>query len=167
MGPDGERWAVFPDYPRYEVSTHGNMRRVGDSRLLSKPRDRDGYFRVMLSPYRKQIRVCRAVALTFIPNPDGKPWVNHINAIRDNDHVSNLEWVTPSENAQHAFNIGTHSGEKMGRIQAALTDEQVHMLRSPDLELGGVTRLAAQFGISAKSASRIRCGREGVYKWVK
>ena len=163
---DTERWAIFPDFPRYEVSTHGRVRRLADGRLMKRPRDRDGYFRLMLSPDRKQVRVCRAVAVTFIPNPEGKPFVNHIDGVRDNDNVVNLEWATASENALHAFAIGNHSGEKMGKAQAALSDDQVRALRSPHLEKGGVTRLAKEFGIGAKHASRVRNGSEGVYKWV-
>ena len=162
-----EYWAVFPDFPRYEVSTHGRVRRASNGYLMKMPRDKDGYSRLMLSPGRKQIRVCRAVAVTFLPNPEGKPFVNHIDGVRDNDSVSNLEWATASENARHAFAIGNHSGEIMGRAQAVLTDDQVREIRSPTLERGGVTRLAKQFGIGAKHASRVRNGGDGVYKWVK
>lgn len=51
-------------------------------------------------------RVHRIVAETFIPNPEGKEQVNHINCDRSDNRISNLEWTTPLENTQHAWEHG-------------------------------------------------------------
>lgn len=52
------------------------------------------------------IRVHKLVALTFIPNPQGKSGINHIDGNKHNNKVENLEWATPSENQQHALRTG-------------------------------------------------------------
>ena len=89
-----EEWRPIIDYPEYEVSNGGNVRRGG--RVL-KPGRGNKYPIVQLGRNNKKY-VHRLVALAFIPNPDNKPQVDHINRIRTDNRVENLRWATKSEN---------------------------------------------------------------------
>lgn len=78
----------------------GQGRRWVPSTIRKLSNDRDGYKIIWASG--KNIKVHRAVAEAFIPNPENKPQVNHIDGNKSNNAVSNLEWVTSRENREHA-----------------------------------------------------------------
>lgn len=72
----------------------------------------------------KTYAVHQLVAKAWIPNPDKKEQVNHINGIRNDNRVENLEWVTNAENCRHAWEIGLRSAEKLQKI----TSDQVKLM---------------------------------------
>lgn len=63
-------------------------------------------YNLSLEGKKKKVKVHRMVAETFLENPDGKPYVNHIDGDTHNFHISNLEWATASENNCHAARTG-------------------------------------------------------------
>lgn len=63
-----------------------------------------GYVKVRIN--RKDQFVHRLVAIAYLPNPENKQTVNHIDGNKENNHVTNLEWCTRSENSQHAYDTG-------------------------------------------------------------
>jgi hypothetical protein len=75
----------------------------------------DGYLRVGLTNDGGYHLVCvhRLVALAYIPNPLNKPMVNHLNGIKTDNRLENLEWVTGQENRDHAFSIGLYPNQKI------------------------------------------------------
>ena len=96
-----ETWKSVKDNDNYQVSNYGRVRNViRSSRILTPSNNGNGYLRVDL--YRNGTRqkhfVHRLVAKAFLPNTKDLPEVNHIDHIRTNNALDNLEWVTSSEN---------------------------------------------------------------------
>jgi hypothetical protein len=89
---------------KYIVYENGEIYSKKYKRFLKTRINHNGYTYVKLN--YKQIRLHRIIALLFIYNPLNKKCVNHINGIKSDNYVSNLEWCTHSENNKHAYRIG-------------------------------------------------------------
>ena len=96
----------------YKVSNLGrilnlNYRNTGKSKLMTPSENTDGYFKINLrkNGETKTCYVHRLIAQTFIPNPENKPEINHIDEDKTNNRVDNLEWKWHKDNINH----GTHN----------------------------------------------------------
>jgi hypothetical protein len=93
-----------------EVSNEGRVRSMlrGTPRVLKTQTDNNGYHRIRVTIERVKMtyKVHREVAKAFIDNPNNLPQVNHKDGNKNNNSVSNLEWVTNKENAHHAIENG-------------------------------------------------------------
>lgn len=115
-----EIWKDIKGYEGlYQVSSEGRVKskaRNGNwkEKILKPVKTKDNYFIVGLckNGKSKNKRINRLVAEAFIPNPENKPEVNHIDGNKHNNKISNLEWVTTKENIVHAYKIGLNSKEK-------------------------------------------------------
>lgn len=105
-------WKDVPGYEGlYRINNLGTIisyhnRNYG--KVISYRIDRANYLTVRLSKCGATSTkyIHRLMAETFIPNPQGKCCVNHINGNQCDNHITNLEWVTHSENMKHAYSIG-------------------------------------------------------------
>lgn len=144
-----EVWLPIAGYEDcYEVSSLGRIRSVTRIDPLGRLREgRDlkfkntrGYLRVNLSLAGIQTThaVHRLVAQTFIPNPDDKPQINHKDADKANNVVSNLEWCTGAENMDHAHNLGLCRGYRhiavLGVCSTTGAERRYHCMRAAEVD---------------------------------
>lgn len=114
-----------------------------------------GYYRICLQKCgnREWISVHRLVAQTFIPNPENKPQVNHIDGNRLNNRVDNLEWATMSENVLHAYRTGLNYG-----LRGDLSPHKVAVFQ---FEKDGT--FVKRWSCMAEAARAVGGCKEGVY----
>ena|SRR5688572_27789296 len=155
-----EYWKVLNGFkskygPYYWVSSLGRFKN-GYGRILKFHKHKKGYLMVQLPKegYARGARwqAHRLVAKTFIPNPDQLPQVNHLDEVKTNNAVSNLQWCTDLQNKQHS---------------ASLTPTQVKEIREFVLTKGpttGLTRkeLARRYGVSESLIKDVRSNRSYV-----
>lgn len=97
-----ELWKKIINIDNYEISNFGNVRNLKNRNLLKKT-IKNGYYYVNL--YDKSYRINKLVATHYLvnDNPESKIYVNHIDGDKFNNHVDNLEFITPSNNVKHAI----------------------------------------------------------------
>jgi SPBc2 prophage-derived putative HNH homing endonuclease yosQ len=140
---------------------------IKNKRAMSLGKDLYPY--VSISDNNKKIRnynIHRLVAETFIPNPENKPMVNHIDGDKTNNRVNNLEWVTPKENIQHAVKEGLMNppiGERCAssKYKESQVLEAIKLLSEgkPNCEVAKLT------GINDRAVSDIRNKKRWGYLW--
>lgn len=164
-----ELWKPVSEFPdRFMISSHGRVWSIVSKRLLKQGKLKTGYL-VISSKIGGRggrcicKRVHRWVAEEFLDNPDNKPFVNHIDGDKTNNHVSNLEWSTPSANIQHAYDTGLIKAPKgQDRPVSKLTDEDVRRIRrvykARCKEFGGEA-LARFYGVKRSTVNSIASGK--------
>ena len=141
----------------YQVSDHGRIKRVDSQKIRTLNFTHDGYVRIRLIHNGKDEtrRVHRLVAEAFIPNPDNKETVNHIDGNKRNNNVSNLEWADRHEQMIHAYE---HGLKKAVHTNRKLSDEQVAAIRKeyvPRSKEHGTVALGKKYGVTDSTIGMI------------
>lgn len=173
-----EEWRDIVGYEGlYQVSNKGRVKAVEKidaagktrkERMLKAGMSQQGRPRIEL--HKNKIGttyfVHRLVAMAFIPNPENKKEVNHINGIKDDNRVENLEWCTRSENMLHAERYGLHS---MAKALEAHRKKVCQILnRSVIAIYDSIADASAATGIDHRSISAAASGKNGQaggYEW--
>lgn len=158
------------DGPAMEINRDGQIRQKEMKirgtwcyDVLRKPSQSRGgycYIHVAWKGKKKNHYVHRLVAETFIPNPENKPFVNHIDGNKENNAADNLEWVTASENSKHAVENGLVTPPVgLGGPDKALTEEERQDVLNRIANGEKQTEIAARYGVTKSLISHIKAGR--------
>jgi hypothetical protein len=122
-----EYWKTNLNYPKYEVSNFGNVKHKEFDRLFNLREEQQYYYIHISDKNDKPVRILvhRLVAETFIPNPENKKTVNHKDADKHNNKISNLEWATHKEQMEHVKEKKLINYDRGGRkVQVYKHDEK-------------------------------------------
>lgn len=172
-------WIAIPGFEGYVVNPSGVIRSVDrfiprsdtgklilyKGQVVKCPPDRSGYLRLTTSigGVKSSIRNHRAVALAYIPNPEGKEQVNHKDGDKTNNSITNLEWCTNGENQRHAIDTFlkvTKTGKEAARFESEISvyKDGVHLYNlSGNIEL-------AEHGYDYRLVSAVVLGKRKTHK---
>jgi hypothetical protein len=124
---DAERksdmWKQIDEFQNYVISDRGEVRNIQSGKVLKSWIGVGGY--VYINPtdgHGKSMpkRLHRLVAKAFVQNPYNKPQVNHKDGDKTNNCADNLEWVTKSENMNHAYRTGLQRTTRNGKVRSVV-----------------------------------------------
>ena len=160
-----EIWKDIKGYEGlYKVSNQGNVISINNGRNVKREANLKGYRIINLwkNGIGKMFRVHRLVAKAFIPNPEGKPCIDHINGNRSDNRVENLRWVTNKENQNNPITKNKFKNRK-GKPHHEIQIEQVKNGVVIKIHQS-INSAARELNITASNISAICRGKGKSYK---
>lgn len=158
-----EQFKQIQGFPDYQIGEFGTIKsfKHGLEKVLRPILGTNGYLQLKLYTVgsMKRVMLHRLVALHFIPNPENKPTVNHLDGDKLNCKKSNLEWSTQLENNQHAIENGLNKVNGANNPNAKLTPEQVQEI----INLKGqksCREIGLLFNVSKGQVSKLQNGKQ-------
>lgn len=150
-----EQWKIVEGFEKYEISNYGRVRNFITKKEKKCNLNNQGYLQTQLSNngIRKNFRINRLVAITFIPNKNNYTQVNHIDGNKLNNRVDNLEWCLPKDNIRHAIDNKLRDMNGSSNPNSKLSLEDVIYIKSSSLSS---TELAEMFNVSRQNIHYIR-----------
>lgn len=139
---DKEIWKEIKGYEnRYAVSNRGRVMNLMSGKVLKNRINGHGYEHVLLCKNGKQknYKVHRLVAQAFIPNKLNLPYINHLDEVKTNNNVSNLEWCSASQNQRHSAH------QKSCRIKQLTLDGELVKIWDSSMQIGRETGYNASY----------------------
>lgn len=164
---DKEIWKDVPFDNNYMASNLGKIYSKRSGKILQGDKTRKGYIRVGLTGAKRKL-VHDIIAITFIPNPENKPQVNHKDGNKKNNRVDNLEWNTQSENMRHALDNKLKVMPRGKNVYNATPVIQLDLEGNVIREWECQTDVERELGIKQGCISRVCLGKRettGGYKW--
>ena len=151
-------WEKYSE--KYEVSTDGHIRNIKTKKVLNEFQGKDQYLRTQFDGKTRLIH--RAVAKTFIPNPNNLPEVNHKNGDKSNNSVDNLEWCTRNENLRHAYIHGLRTAKGINNARCKLNEDDVSYIKKHYIrgdKKYGAKALAQKFSVAHQTVCAVISGQ--------
>lgn len=146
-------------YENFEINETGNVKNIKTGRLLKWSVDKKGYYFVTLPLGKrgmvKSVKIHKAIAETFIPNPNNLPYVDHIDEDKSNCHLSNLQWISAKSNTNKHWEKILLNDEYCNNRK--LTKEQVEYIRTHKEISNRV--LAEKFNVSKTTIMNVKQNR--------
>jgi len=149
---------------RWKISKR-NSKHFFPSRIRVNGFDKDGYCIMVLTnyPIRKTIKVHRIVAQHFIPTNNDMLQINHINNIKSDNRVTNLEWVTCKENINHSYKTNGNNNNQFNKMVSMIGSKGNTLATFKSIKFASDSTNINRLSISLVCRNKQKAA--GGYKW--
>lgn len=156
---DCEEFVDIPNYKGYTINKLG-ICKSPNNKILTSHFDTSGYLQhtIVLNNKKTSAKLHRLLALAFIPNPNHLPQINHIDGVKVNNSLNNLEWISNVENIRHAYAIGLANNTGDNNNSKKVCFEDVKNIKKRRLGGESLKSIAQDYPITLSAVCKITTG---------